>query len=307
MTGVPCTVLMIHDGASAYGEIARRQASVAGFQIVDLNDLSEFGDDDWRSFERHYRHTSTNSILFEKACFKRYFRAREYVNRMGIDEFVMIDTDLMLFPSALNAGNEIFSIMRAKRNLAVVSVCVGHADYWHASPHCSFWTRHGLNCFVAYLRRIVEEEKLLSAIEADGRRHPNYTGFSDMIALGAWMKEDERVFDILTLEEEGLWDHNVTLGWQGERKFLNVFGSKLLGSIEGQPCVFEIGAGWTTNRVRVHSLHMQGRAKVAMQSVQQGKFTIASILLMLLAGLKFSRRVWRNITRSRPLKSSLQS
>lgn len=304
MTGV---VLMIHDGASPYGEIARRQAKAAGFEIVDLNDLSEFVDDDWLSFERHYKHTSTNSVPFEKACFKRYFRAREYARRTGIDEFVMIDTDLILFPSALRAGDRIFSHMRAERRLAGVSVCVGRDDCWHASPHCSFWTRHGLDSFVAYLGHVVEEEDLFFALEQGGRMHSNYTGFSDMVALGGWMKGDKRVLDILTFQEDGLWDHNVTLGRQGERRFLNAFGAKLLGWSEGQPCVFEIGEQWVTNRVQVHSLHMQGRAKIAMQSVEQRKFMITNFLLVLLGSIKFSRRVWRNFGRSLSLKSSSQN
>ncbi|QQN65741.1 hypothetical protein JIR23_08655 [Bradyrhizobium diazoefficiens] len=301
MIDVPCTVLMIHDGASRYSDIARRQAKMAGFEIVELNDLAKFVDDDWLHFERHYKHTSVNSLSFEKACFKRYFRAKEYTRRTGVDEFVMIDTDLMLFPSALSAGNSMFSRMRAEGRLAGVSVCVSPEDYWHASPHCSFWTSRGVNDFVDYVKHLVEDEAAFSAMEESARVRSNYPGFSDMVALGGWMKENNRVFNILTSISDGLWDHNVTLGCQNERKFLNVFGSKLLTSRAGQPCVFEFGER-SANRVNVHSLHMQGRAKVAMRSVERGQLMVANVLLMALGFLKFSRQTWRNVARAVPQK-----
>lgn len=303
MIGAPCTVLMIHDGASPYSQIAGRQAVLAGFEIVELSDLSGFVDNDWLSFERRYRHTSMNPVWFEKACFKRYFRAKEYVSRTGVEEFIMIDTDLMLFPSALSAGNSMFTRMRAEGRLAGVSVCVSPEDYWHASPHCSFWTSRGVNDFVDYLKHLVEDEAAFSAMEESARVHSSYPGFSDMVALGGWVKENDRVFNILNFISDGLWDHNVTLACQNERKFLNVFGSKLLTSRAGQPCVFEFGER-SANRVNVHSLHMQGRAKVAMRSVERRQLVVANALLMALGFVKFSRQTWRNLARAVPQKYS---
>ncbi|MBI5128468.1 MAG: hypothetical protein HZA66_03415 [Rhodopseudomonas palustris] len=292
------TVIVPYSGNSAFCEVALRAAAAAGFVTVDLNDLAEFSSNEWELFAGGYSHSSLNSVAFEMLCFKRYFRVKAFAERARIESFIMIDTDVMLFPAALSQAEALFERMKSDRCVALLSVVVRPKEFWHASPHCSFWTFAGLEQFVAYLLNLSSCPEAMSDLVASNRSLRNYTGFSDMVALGAWMNANSLVRSILDVPSAGLWDHNITMSAQNSRRYVSSFGSKVVLVLgDGRPLAFE-WSGWRPKATTVNNLHLQGKAKLAMRLIDQKKTVAANLLLAVLGLAKWVRQLFRSAQRA---------
>jgi hypothetical protein len=109
-SGIP--IIFVHTGnVQEFAHIAFRQAVRASpfnkvFLLTDvlrpgLDGVTQVKLADYASaaieFGRLYRHTSVNSVEYERLCFSRWFYVREFVRRHGIERFCIFDSDILLF------------------------------------------------------------------------------------------------------------------------------------------------------------------------------------------------------------------
>lgn len=149
-------LIFIHEGNQSYLKTAIRCAIDWHNDVILIGDKSnEAYCDNWvdanqlnlcefEKFSKIYKHMSRNPYWFELICFKRYFMLYEYVKQNGLNEFILCDSDLLVFGdlSKFNYG----------RYEAAFSYCEDQSNYrWAASPHCSFWTVNALRKFIDFV------------------------------------------------------------------------------------------------------------------------------------------------------------
>lgn len=109
-------------------------------------------DDYWSTasaFEDVYQHHSNNPEAFECFCFQRWFVLDEFAERHGLDRFVYLDTDTMVY----------CDLAQEFTKFAGFDVALAYGDidpeYVKASGCLSFWmTRDSLHDFCSYLMEL---------------------------------------------------------------------------------------------------------------------------------------------------------
>jgi hypothetical protein len=108
---MPIPIIFIHNGNHSYLKYSLRQAKFFNpdspiYLIGDtkndkFNFLSHHYIKDYfteaREFESIYKHMSTNAYDTELFCFQRWFILKEFVKRNNIDNFLYLDSDILLY------------------------------------------------------------------------------------------------------------------------------------------------------------------------------------------------------------------
>jgi hypothetical protein len=174
--------LMPHDGRGESAVVCARRAIQLGLDFRDLSEMNSFSSAEWKEVERNYIHASPNPEAFELACIKRYFYVLEYAERHKINRFIMMDSDLFLFPSIMQYSDR-FTSSSGEVGLSL-NMAAG-IEGAHFSPHCSFWSLDLMRSFTTFILETYSDNKnflhVTSSYMKDGEGH-----ISDMQLLHAW-------------------------------------------------------------------------------------------------------------------------
>lgn len=284
-------VVFIHQGYSPYLEFTLRQARAAdsGADIVLLGDA----ENDLFPFVRHvdattpdfqrataevadvYRHYSTNRASFELGCYERWFRLRAFVEAEGLDDVLVLDSDVLLYAAEAEVR---------RTHLGGASLGVAHPREqsplgWTTSAHVSYWTRERLADFCDYVVRSFAEPAARARYEEKWQHHLDEGlpgGVCDMTTLhlyvadtfgpeGTWPDE---VVNLLSVRDGAAFDHNVGEAaneWPSEYAVAD--GAKAIRWEGGGPVGKNLRAGAD---VRFHALHLQGHSKARIPALYRG-------------------------------------
>ncbi|MBQ9613147.1 MAG: hypothetical protein IJV14_11275 [Lachnospiraceae bacterium] len=202
-------VFAVHHGNQRYMRYAILQAAGSNkvYLIGDESNL-KLGDvpnvtwnassgllsEDLVQFRNRYVHMSSNSYTYELTCFERHFYIYTLARQLQINQFAMIDSDLLLYgkiSDLLSAAG----IGSGSEETFDAALCwderQGEMD-WACSPHFSVWTTDALKDFLDYTLTLYSDQVLLTQKwnwHISGRI-PG--GICDMTALYLWMQNADR-------------------------------------------------------------------------------------------------------------------
>jgi len=267
------TVFVVHNGNQEYLRQCLRFARQNGNETVLIGNEQSFrsecdqyfdDDIDLPEFDRFistYVHMSSNSEWFEVLCFKRYFFLLTMVQKLNLDSFWMIDSDVLLLEDLA-----VFQDYLTNNNYnAALSTMAQTTDYgWSSSPHISFWTRKSLESFIeftidTYTKNMYKLEEKFNYHKANSLAG----GICDMTLLFLWASQTEQIYNTSTAHLDGhhLYDHNINLRKNvGDDRFQSskILKVKTIKSVTGNLVAQEL---ISQKRYIVGSLHFQGRAK----------------------------------------------
>ena len=164
-------IIVLHKGSSDYLKICLAQAKFSNpnSRIILLGDESnellakQAGAEHYLicnyfskalEFEKIYKHYSTNSYNFELFCFQRWFVVDEFINSEGLDKFLHIDSDVLLYAD--------FS-----KELEFIDFINNYdLTYSHASAHTSFFnSRRALCEFCNFIFEIFSDDSFVAQFE----------------------------------------------------------------------------------------------------------------------------------------------
>jgi hypothetical protein len=139
------------------------------------------------AFGKVYEHHSSNPAPFECFCFQRWFVLDEFVRRLGIDRFVYLDTDTMVY---CDLAGEFTKFEGFDVALAYDEI---DPQYIKASGCLSFWmTQPALGDFCSYLMELYRDRGADLAVMVDQyrrRREQDLVGaVNDMSAFGFYLR-----------------------------------------------------------------------------------------------------------------------
>lgn len=196
------------------------------------------------AFAKIYEHMSSNPYQFELGCFQRWFIINEFVRQQGIEHFLYLDSDVLLFCNVKEVFNHFLQYD--------FTISQGH------SPHIALFNSESLNRFSNY---ITELYKRPDYIERFRLRYQEFTddhrlgGICDMFAFSLYQQDvSHDVKEISETSGEFYFDSNFNESDGFEMKA----GLKKIYWKNNLPYAKTIDVG---TYVRVYALHFQGAAK----------------------------------------------
>ena len=219
---------------------------------MDTLDMSEYV-----QFSQLYKHMSKNPYWFELVCFKRYFALYEYAENSKLDEFILCDSDLLVYGdlSKFNYG----------QYEAAFSYCEDQSNYrWSASPHCSFWKTESLRKFIDYV--IFTYRDNLATLQQKWEYHVQNNvggGICDMTLLYLWKESTDILIMNTAIEQKNgmVFDHMLAKGecYKVDEYLWNKYsGIKKIVFEDGMPYFIRTS---DHQKVRALTLHAQGGSK----------------------------------------------
>lgn len=261
-------LIFVHEGSQHYLKSALLTAIESGNEVILIGDksnksfcdswvdVSSIAVDRYKEFEGIYKHMSKNPFWFELLCFKRYFVLLGYAEEKKLDEFILCDSDLLVFSnlSSYDYGNY----------LAAMSFCKNQDNYrWSASPHCSYWTKKGLEQFIEFLMDTYTNG--IKKLEEKWNYHTQNLvggGICDMTLLYLWQQTvPKKIRNTAIPVDNIVFDHMVSKGEVYEKNEYIVdqkFAIKKIAFIDGYPHFIKT----TGEKVRTYTLHLQGKSKI---------------------------------------------
>ncbi|NTU78069.1 MAG: hypothetical protein HGA45_01490 [Chloroflexales bacterium] len=195
-------------------------------------------------FAGHYRHLSSMPPAYELICFQRWFVVKSFMARNGITSCVVVDPDVMVYTD-LSAEQLRFASYD-------LTVSAGKNPQMMFLPSLEGLERFCAHLTDMYLRRLPEFEAWYSDFSANG----GHGGVCDMTAFADYRKAyPERVANLSVVRNGSAYDNNVRCseGYAMRR------GYKHFTWMDGRPYGRNLESG---ERVRFHTLHFQGGAKL---------------------------------------------
>lgn len=164
-------IIVLHKGSSDYLKICLAQAKFSNpnSRIILLGDetnetlAKQVGAEHYlicnyfskaHEFEKIYKHYSTNSYDFELFCFQRWFVIEEFVNSEGIDRFLHIDSDVLLYTDF----SKEFEFIDFIKNYDLT--------HPYASAHTSFFNNKSALCeFCNFIFEIFSDDSFVAQFE----------------------------------------------------------------------------------------------------------------------------------------------
>lgn len=239
-------VVFIHFGPCEYADAVVAQALRRGNEVVFLNPTRAQLLD--HPFANSYEHMSGNHSQFELACMVRWFYLRDWMQAQGVPDCLYCDTDVLLYA---NAEHEWHSDPYYYDHDFTLSL--------GTSGHTSFWKFYALDQLVHFIedayRNRDETFKECARIYHDMLAQHLPGGVSDMLLLKLFAAQSAlRVGEMSVVRNGTVWDHNLNAA----DGFTTFNGRKTILFRNGDPSSVLVE---TVERVRFHSLHMQGGAK----------------------------------------------
>jgi hypothetical protein len=257
---------------------------------------TEFFDDQifiekYEYFLRLYKHYSTNSLEFELHCFKRFFLLSSIAEKLNLENFWLIDSDVLLLKNLNEISNYILS------SGYVASLSWQNQSFssmkWSASPHVSFWTLDGLRDFLDFLVDLYlpKNIKILEGKHAHHQKNNILGGICDMTALYLWAHSGVSVHNSAIASDSlnYFFDHNVNDGSNykdSEYRVVPILGVKKV-NMDSKLKKYYVFASNGSKR-EVVNLHFQGGSKVLMS-----RFLFVNKLSLLSHIRFFPRAIYR--------------
>ncbi|MBA3704734.1 MAG: hypothetical protein H0W84_02205 [Bacteroidetes bacterium] len=209
---------------------------------INMNDYLE----EALAFSKLYKHMSTNGFEQELFCFQRWFIIKQVIEKRSIDEFLYLDSDILLFCNA----DEVFG----KFNMFDFTVCnkIG-------PQYAYFSSKNKLFKFCEFVAQLYSRPEYYKRLEEKYRNHIDHNlpgGVCDMTAFSEYQYHQlGAVKDLAVIENGAVFDDNINSSDGFEMSALGIKKIKKKGK-----SVFckQIDS---KKMIRFNALHFQGVGK----------------------------------------------
>ena len=220
---------------------------------VPLNEYYEEAE----KFEKIYKHMSTNDYIHELFCFQRWFIIKMFLKKNGINDFLYLDSDVLLF---CNIEKELKNL----QGIYDFTICN------KIGPQCTYFTaKENLLKFCEFIYQLYTNPKYYIRLEEKHQKHINNNlpgGVCDMTAFGEYQHHAMgKVKDLAQIENNSVFDDNINVsdGFEMNGKEIK----NIIIKNEGAYCK-QLSTG---RIIRFNSLHFQGGGKKYMFKFYIGK------------------------------------
>lgn len=262
--------------APSYLIVALKSAEKFNENVILLGDDSNSKDwhnhfninclnkDKYNSFLRNYIHLSPNSIDFEINCFKRYYFLEEWMKFSGVNNCVMLDSDILTY---CNYSSEFKSIINNEILAALSTVELQENYFWASSAHCSFFSLNGIEDFTNFCIDTYKNNMYLLK-----EKYSYYLknkvlsgGVSDMTLLYLWSKNNPNIINLSKVFNNKTIDANINFsGNYYKIEYSSLFHLKYFKFINNLPFSYN---KITKSKIQFLAIHFQGSAKLLMKDV----------------------------------------
>ncbi|GGK11966.1 hypothetical protein [Parabacteroides faecis] len=209
----------------------------------NIDDYSKGAD----AFKMAYIHMSSNPYDYELICFQRWFCIRDFVKTQKIENFLCMDSDVLLYCNIDEVMQQYISYDFTTCN--------------KQGPGCALFNISSISDFCEYLMSMYTEDILLNKMESMYQEiidNKQLGGVCDMVAF-VWFQDNTKcnVIDIAIPTNGTCFDGCITWG-QG---FEMEDGKKKVYWIDNLPYGKLMN---DQSLVRFYCLHFQGRSKYSM-------------------------------------------
>lgn len=195
-------------------------------------------------FANIYKHMSTNSYEFELFCFQRWFIINEFAQSQGLENFLCLDSDVLLYCNVRDVFNHFIEYD--------FTISQGH------SPHFSLFNTRSLNNFCNYLTELYTKPEYIerfTSIFEKFTQEQRPGGICDMYAFSLYPEDiSNNVKDISEPLEKFYFDSN----FNEPDGFETSGGLKKIYWKDSLPFAKYTETG---SYVRLFGLHFQGAVK----------------------------------------------
>lgn len=283
-------ILILHDGNQDYLNkcVLQAQKNCNRVKFIGKSELfeSELKNEDLKNAEKSinlflsfYKHMSTNPERIEISCFKRFFYAYEYAKINSLADIWIIDSDVMIYTNLIEISEKGRWLELYDAGLSIQNQEYASYD-WAASPHTSWWKTEKLKNFLEFI--VDTYKNNISTLEEKynfNRTEESRGGVCDMTLLYLWSLNKKILNFANEFAGEYCIDHNIN-----QTKIPNNFIVKMRYGIKRVFYDDDIIKLETNNnkRIKVGTLHFQGRAKNFMGKIDPGfKNSIICILIVI--------------------------
>ncbi|OHD15202.1 MAG: hypothetical protein A2086_11735 [Spirochaetes bacterium GWD1_27_9] len=174
----------------------------------NINDYFESAND----FASIYKHLSFNEYNYELFCFQRWFIIKDFIIKNNIDDFLYLDSDVLLF---CNINKEF-----VKYKSYDFTICKELSP-----PYTYFSSKDKLINFCEYIKSLYTDEKMHERLLKKFKKHQDEKlsgGVCDMTAFYEYNKDfSENVFDLNKEIDGSIFDNNFNFseGFEIDKKF----------------------------------------------------------------------------------------
>lgn len=209
----------------------------------NIDDYSKGAD----AFKMAYIHMSSNPYDYELICFQRWFCIRDFVKTQKIENFLCMDSDVLLYCNIDEVMQQYISYDFTTCN--------------KQGPGCALFNISSISDFCEYMMSMYTEDILLNKMESMYQEiidNKQLGGVCDMVAF-VWFQDNTKcnVIDIAIPTNGACFDGCITWG-QG---FEMEDGKKKVYWIDNLPYGKLMN---DQSLVRFYCLHFQGRSKYSM-------------------------------------------
>lgn len=209
----------------------------------NIDDYSKGAD----AFKMVYIHMSSNPYDYELICFQRWFCIRDFVKTQKIENFLCMDSDVLLYCNIDEVMQQYISYDFTTCN--------------KQGPGCALFNISSISDFCEYMMSMYTEDILLNKMESMYQEildNKQLGGVCDMVAF-VWFQDNTKcnVIDIAIPTNGTCFDGCITWG-QG---FEMEDGKKKVYWIDNLPYGKLMN---DQSLVRFYCLHFQGRSKYSM-------------------------------------------
>ena len=209
----------------------------------NIDDYSKGAD----AFKMAYIHMSSNPYDYELICFQRWFCIRDFVKTQKIENFLCMDSDVLLYCNIDEVMQQYISYDFTTCN--------------KQGPGCALFNISSISDFCEYMMSMYTEDILLNKMKSMYQEiidNKQLGGVCDMVAF-VWFQDNTKcnVIDIAIPTNGTCFDGCITWG-QG---FEMEDGKKMVYWIDNLPYGKLMN---DQSLVRFYCLHFQGRSKYSM-------------------------------------------
>lgn len=219
-----------------------------------------------REFDAVYRHQSTNTYVFEKACFDRWFIINDLAKEHNLEYLVHADCDVMIYEDLKPVYQN-----RLKDKYEGTMMFFQHGDNSVTSGHTSFWSRKMLDDFCNFTTDKYRNEAAFNILLGNtlAGKFLDNRNVSDMILLDVFRTEAKpNTLNLLALEDEGIaFDFNANVadsGWKNSYRLSHGSKTKKMERRAGGWYLQTADTTKPTKYVKCYTMHFQGYATKAL-------------------------------------------
>lgn len=265
---MPIPIIFVHTGDAYYLDFSLNQAHLSNpendiylitdhisnkYDFVKYIDINAFNSSA-KEFEKVYKHMSTNSYQAELFCFQRWFIIKDFLSHYKLNNFLYLDSDLMLYCKADDCFSNFNSYQFTVTN--------------KQGPHCSYFSSSKyLNQFCEFVTKMYTDEKYKIRFEEKHLWHIQQKlngGVCDMTAFIEYQKDfPGSAKELSVVENNSVFDDNFNVS----------DGFEMTDT--GKKIIFEnkVPYGFLKDKnekIKFNVLHFQGPAKKYMYQYYLG-------------------------------------